>query len=106
MPLHICFIVPGTLDQRTGGYLFDRHVVDGLRACGRKVDVVELPGRFPDADAAAQESCVAALERLPDEAVAVVDGLALTGFARCLPRHAKRLRIVGFVHHPLALETG
>jgi glycosyltransferase involved in cell wall biosynthesis len=104
--LHVCFLVPGPLDQRTGGYLFDRQVVEGMRACGRKVEVVELPGRFPDADALARKSCEAALDRLPDAAVAVVDGLALAGFAQCLRRHARRLRIVGFVHHPLALETG
>jgi glycosyltransferase involved in cell wall biosynthesis len=104
--LHLHFLVPGPLDQRTGGYLFDRHVVEGLRACGRKVDVVELPGRFPAADALARKGCEAALDRLPDAAVAVVDGLALAGFTLCLRRHAKRLRIVGFVHHPLALETG
>jgi glycosyltransferase involved in cell wall biosynthesis len=104
--LHVHFLVPGPLDQRTGGYLFDRHVVEGMRACGRKVDVVELPGRFPAADALARKGCETLLDRLPDDAVAVVDGLALGGFARGLRRHAKRLRLVGFVHHPLALETG
>ena len=25
-------VVPGNLDSRTGGYIYDRHVVDGLRA--------------------------------------------------------------------------
>ena len=104
--LHVHFLVPGPLDQRTGGYLFDRHVVEGLRSCGRKVDVVELPGRFPAADTVAQKACEASLDRLPDDVVAVIDGLALPGFAQCLRWHAKRLRIVGFVHHPLALETG
>ena len=44
------FLVPGRLDQLTGGYLYDRHVVEGLRQQGRAVDVVELPGRYPDAD--------------------------------------------------------
>jgi glycosyltransferase involved in cell wall biosynthesis len=104
--LHVHFLVPGPLDQRTGGYLFDRHVVEGMRACGRTVEVMELPGRFPDADALARRNCEASLEGLQDGAVAVVDGLALAGFTRGLRRHAKRLRIVGFVHHPLALETG
>ena len=46
------FVVPGRLDQLTGGYLYDRHVVDGLRALGMAVDVVELPGAYPDADEA------------------------------------------------------
>jgi glycosyltransferase involved in cell wall biosynthesis len=100
------FLVPGPLDQHTGGYLFDRHVVEGMRACGRTVEVVELPGQFPAADALARKSCEASLDGLPDGAVAVVDGLALAGFEQGLLRHAERLRIVGFVHHPLALETG
>ena len=50
------FLVPGALDQLTGGYLFDRHVVEGLRATGRAVDAIELPGSFPEPDAAARAS--------------------------------------------------
>jgi len=100
------FLVPGALDQLTGGYLFDRHVVEGLRASGRAIDAVELPGRFPEPDAVACAGAADALARLPDGAVAVLDGLALLAFADCLEREAKRLRAVAFVHHPLADETG
>lgn len=100
------FIVPGPLDQITGGYLFDRRVVEGLRAMGRDVEVVELPGRFPDADDRAREALGAVLARLPSGARAVADGLALDAFEPFLPRAAERLRLVAFVHHPLALETG
>jgi glycosyltransferase involved in cell wall biosynthesis len=100
------FIVPGRLDQVTGGYLFDRRVVEGLRAIGRHVDVVELDGRYPDADDAARASLAASLASLPDGARAVIDGLALAAADSCLARAAARLRLVAFVHHPLALETG
>jgi len=102
----IAFLVPGTLDQLTGGYLFDRHVVEGLRAKGRAVDAIELAGEFPEADDVARQAAGAALARLPNGAVAVIDGLALFGFADCLEREAKRLKLVAFVHHPLADETG
>ena len=50
-PLH--FVVPGPLDQRTGGYIYDRRMVEGLRALGSTVRVHELAGRFPQADASA-----------------------------------------------------
>jgi glycosyltransferase involved in cell wall biosynthesis len=100
------FLVPGALDQLTGGYLFDRHVIEGLRAAGRPVDAIELPGRFPEADDVARAGASEALARLPDGAVSVIDGLALFGFADCLEREAQRLRIVAVVHHPLADETG
>ena len=100
------FVVPGRLDQFTGGYLFDRRVVDGARARGRCVHVIELPGTFPDADETARAASSDALARLPDAHVVVIDGLALPAFAHCLAAHAHRLRLIGLVHHPLALETG
>jgi len=102
----LVFVVPGAIDQLTGGYLFDRHVVDGLRALGRTVRVVELPGRFPDADALTRASAASALAGLASGTPVVIDGLALPGFADCLEREASRLRLFGFVHHPLSMETG
>jgi glycosyltransferase involved in cell wall biosynthesis len=87
------FVVPGPLAQVTGGYLFDRHIVEELRATGRPVTVVD--GNDP-----------AALTWLPDRAVAVIDGLAVPALAAALRTEAERLRLVGFVHHPLAEETG
>ncbi|HXZ00535.1 MAG TPA: glycosyltransferase family 4 protein [Stellaceae bacterium] len=103
----LAFIVAGALDQLTGGYLFDRHVVDGLRAQGRAVRVLELPGRFPDPDAVAREAAATALAGLDDGAAVVIDGLALPAFAECLTAEAaRRHRFIGFIHHPLALETG
>ena len=102
----IAMVVPGALDQFTGGYLFDRRVVDGLRAVGRSVRVVELPGSYPDADPATRAAAAVALQALPDASVAVIDGLALPGFADCLATQAGRLRLLGFIHHPLSLETG
>ncbi|MGH8620322.1 MAG: glycosyltransferase family 4 protein [Burkholderiales bacterium] len=102
----LAFLVPGALDQLTGGYLFDHHVVEGLRAMGREVNVVELAGRYPDADEVARAAAAEALGRLPDGSIAVIDGLALPAFADGLAQAAPRLRLVGFIHHPLSLETG
>ena len=102
----LAFLVPGALDQVTGGYLFDRRIVEGLRRAGRKVDVVELAGAYPAADAAAHAAVAAAFAALPDGSAAVIDGLALPGAETCLADAASRLRLVGFIHHTLALETG
>lgn len=100
----VAFVVPGPLDQRTGGYLYDRAIVDGLAAGGRRVDVVELPGRFPEADATATAAATASLDRLAASRVRVIDGLALPAYARVVERLPRPW--VALVHHPLALETG
>jgi glycosyltransferase involved in cell wall biosynthesis len=102
----LALLVPGAIDQLTGGYLFARHVADGLAARGNPLVVIELAGRYPNADVVARDACTVALAQLPDKARAVIDGLALAGFAACLPQEASRLRLVAWVHHPLADETG
>jgi glycosyltransferase involved in cell wall biosynthesis len=101
-PLH--FVVPGPLDQRTGGYIYDRRIVEGLRALGWTVQVHELAGRFPHANEMARAAAAEAIAQMPPGALPVVDGLALPAFAELgyrLPRPW-----VALVHHPLALETG
>ncbi|MGE0804477.1 MAG: glycosyltransferase family 4 protein [Burkholderiaceae bacterium] len=100
------FLVPGDPETLTGGYLYDRRIVDGLRAQGRDVRVHRLPDAFPAVDASASRASAAAFDALPDGCIAVVDGLAFGALPELAARHAARLRWVALVHHPLALETG
>lgn len=100
------FIHPGAIDAPTGGSLYDKRVIDELRRMGWRVDLHELPGRFPDADLAARDAAAAVLAGLPDGACVIVDGLALPAFEHALPDHSMRLRAMGLVHHPVSDETG
>jgi glycosyltransferase involved in cell wall biosynthesis len=100
------FVVPGPLEQRTGGYLYDARMVHGLRARGWHVRVHNLDGAFPHGDATARRSLEEALAGLDDGALVVVDGLAMGGLPDPICAHGARLRIVSLVHHPLADETG
>jgi hypothetical protein len=43
----VTFAVPGSLDQPTGGYKYDRRVIAGLRRRGCEVDVIDLGDGFP-----------------------------------------------------------
>ncbi|MGH6916573.1 MAG: glycosyltransferase family 4 protein, partial [Geminicoccaceae bacterium] len=101
--MQVHFVVPGPLDQRTGGYLYDKRIVLGLRARGTAVRVRELAGRFPLVDDAARDAAAAALDGMAD-GVPVIDGLALPAFAGLRDRLHKSW--VALVHHPLALESG
>jgi glycosyltransferase involved in cell wall biosynthesis len=94
----IAFVVPGRLSQLTGGYLFDRHIVEGLRARGRTVRVIELSARDLKANGAV-------LADLSDGTKTVLDGLALANLAATVAAQARRLRVIAFVHGPLAQET-
>ena len=102
--LHL--VVPGALDQRTGGYIYDARMTDGLRARGWRVDVHSLDGRFPLADEEARSNLETVFAEIPCGARVVVDGLALAAAPGPLELHRKRLDVLALVHHPLSEETG
>jgi glycosyltransferase involved in cell wall biosynthesis len=102
----VTFAVPGSLDQPTGGYTYDRRVIAELQRLGCDVDVVNLGEGFPRPTPEAVQAALHLLGSGPTERPIVVDGLALG----VLPEAAQTLRpthrLVALVHHPLALESG
>ena len=102
----IGFLVPGRLDARTGGYLYDRRMIDGLRAHGWRVDLRELDGAFPFPSAAAVQEAGRVLASFADGTIVIVDSLALGALPDAVERESTRLGIVGLVHLPLAADVG
>jgi hypothetical protein len=92
----IAFVVPGPLNQLTGGYIYDSHIVSGLRSLGHRVAIKQTNLR----DARRM------FASLPDDTVVIVDGLAGGVLPAQIEREAGRLRFIALVHHPLAHETG
>jgi glycosyltransferase involved in cell wall biosynthesis/SAM-dependent methyltransferase len=103
--LHL--VIPGPLDQRTGGYIYDRRMAEELRAMGWSVTVHSLPpGLYPGPGDEGTAALAAVLDALPDGATVLLDGLAMGGHPTPLEQHRDRLGLLSLVHHPLADETG
>lgn len=100
------FLLPGKLDTLTGGTIYDKQIVAGLRAIGWQVDVLSLRMSFPWPDAQALDEAASLASQLPDGAWVIADGLAFGAMPAVAQQHARRLRWLALVHHPLALETG
>jgi len=102
----VTFAVPGSLDQPTGGYAYDRRVIAGLRQLGCEVDVIDLGGGFPRPTPEIVQAVLPRLLCVSPGRPIVIDGLALG----VLPEVAEALRathrVIALVHHPLALESG
>jgi glycosyltransferase involved in cell wall biosynthesis len=103
--MKLALLVPGPFSTISGGYGYDRRLVEGFRAAGHEVRVVELEGRHPLPDEAAKASARAALEGIDAETRIVIDGLGLPAFAPLVEELAQR-RAVGLIHHPTAIEPG
>jgi glycosyltransferase involved in cell wall biosynthesis len=99
----LAFAAPGALTTPTGGFVYDRRMVAGLRALGWRIEVIDLGSSFPFPSADTRALALARLAALPTDQPVVIDGLALGA----LPEAAAQLRaLIALVHHPLALESG
>jgi glycosyltransferase involved in cell wall biosynthesis len=102
----VVVVVPGRLDVRTGGSIYDRRIVEGLRQRGWCVEVLELDASFPYPTPAALAEAERAFAVVRTGTIVIVDGLALGAMPDLITREASRLRIVGLVHLPLAAAVG
>jgi glycosyltransferase involved in cell wall biosynthesis len=102
----LCFAVPGSIDQPTGGYTYDRRVIAGLRGLGCEVDIIDLGEGFPYPDAGTRSGALERLCSAPPGRPVVIDGLALGVLPEAAKAAAATRPVVALVHHPLALEAG
>jgi glycosyltransferase involved in cell wall biosynthesis len=100
------FAVPGDLATPTGGYAYDRRMIEELRALGWHMEVLDIGESFPRPTAAVRAAAEQRLAELPIGRPIVIDGLAFGVLAEEAQALAPRYRLVALVHHPLALETG
>jgi glycosyltransferase involved in cell wall biosynthesis len=99
----VVFAIPGDLNTPTGGYVYDRSLLDALGAKGWSTSVLRLGDSFPYPTSEHTSEAAEALARVPEESVLMVDGLAL-GAMEPSALESVRAPIVALVHHPLAYE--
>ncbi len=101
----VTFALPGDIDAKTGGTIYDKAVIEALRAMGRPVAHLALPGSFPFPPDADMDAALHALRALPPDRPVIIDGLAFGALAT-EALSGVRAPLVSMTHHPLGLETG
>ena len=101
----LAFAIPGDIATLTGGFIYERRLLTGLRQAGHDVRHLVLPASFPDPSEADMAAAVAALADVAPDRPLILDGLVFGAIdTGGLARIAAPL--VAMIHHPLALETG
>ena len=100
------FAIPGNIETRTGGYIYDRRLILELRRLGWAIEHLSWGAGFPFPSSAELHGAGRTLAELPDGSLILVDGLAYGAMPALAELESRRLRLVSLVHHPLALETG
>jgi glycosyltransferase involved in cell wall biosynthesis len=97
-------VVPEGIDdpaRPSGGNAYDRRVCRGLAALGWAVHQHPIAGAWPRAGAAGHAALARGVQRIPDGAVVLLDGLIASAAPEALVPQARRLRQVVLVHMPL-----
>jgi glycosyltransferase involved in cell wall biosynthesis len=97
-------ILPEGIDdpaRPSGGNTYDRRVCRGLAALGWSVHEHAVPGAWPRPGVAGHGALTRAVQRIPDGAVVLFDGLIASAAPEALVGQALRLRQVVLVHMPL-----
>lgn len=100
----VTFGIPGSLDRPTGGFRYDREILDGLSALGFEANVQDLGDDFPFPSGPTLNR----LNNVSPEAGRpfVVDGLALGVIPDWAEKWADKAPLISLLHHPLCLEAG
>jgi glycosyltransferase involved in cell wall biosynthesis len=102
-------VLPAGIDDPTrpsGGNVYDRRVLDGLRSLGWQVEEHHVAGDWPTPDVGALAGLAQVLGLLADGTLVLVDGLVASAAAVVLPAASARLRTVVLVHMPLGPDAG
>ncbi len=102
----LAFAVPGDLRTPTGGYAYDRRVIDELRALGWQVQICDLGGGYPRPGAAGIADAATMLGGIESAVPVVIDGLALGVLPDLAEELSRSKKLIALVHHPLAWESG
>ncbi|RMA42257.1 glycosyltransferase family 4 protein [Rhodophyticola porphyridii] len=104
-PRAAAFAIPGDIATVTGGYIYERRLLQELRALGHDVTHLQLGASFPEPTPADMDHAVTSLRSLDPERALILDGLVY-GAVDTAGLAQVRAPIVAMIHHPLALETG
>ncbi|RTL70588.1 MAG: glycosyltransferase family 1 protein [Hyphomicrobiales bacterium] len=99
------FVIPGDINLPTGGYTYDRRVLELLPKYGVAARHVALPAGYPFPSPETLAESERILKSLPPDMPLLIDGLAFGAMpAEFVARIAQP--IIALVHHALYLETG
>ena len=98
-------MIPGDIDTLTGGYLYEKRLLSGLRDLGHDMQHLQLPASFPDAGPDDMACAVGMLQSLDPARPLILDGL-VSGAIDPAGLATVRAPVIAMVHHPLAEESG
>jgi glycosyltransferase involved in cell wall biosynthesis len=99
------FAIPGDHRQKTGGFIYERRLLEELQATGRDVRFVALPAISAEPDPHVRAEIDDLLGALPADLPLILDGLVF-GAMRTDALARLACPVLAMLHHPMGMENG
>lgn len=104
--MRILFVIPGDINLPTGGYRYDKEIINAWKGSGIDVELVSLQGNYPFPNERDKAKALDTIKDFPDADIAVVDGLLGGASPEFINALSKIIPVTALIHHPLCLENG
>lgn len=104
--MKILFIIPGDINLPTGGYRYDKQIIEAWKNSGFDVTLISIIGSYPFPSDEDQKLALEEISNFPKADIAVVDGLLGGTSPKFMEAVSQKMPTVALIHHPLCLENG
>lgn len=104
MQLH--FLIPGDINTLTGGYIYNKRMVNGLLNKGHQVEVHSLMNDFPFPSPESKKKCAETLFAIPKGDFIIIDSIVFGAIPDLLKKIKRFHPIIALIHLPLSMGTG
>ena len=102
--MKIYWMQPGEIDSVSGGYIYNRNIIEGIRAQSIDVELFNPGIDFPFPSKASRDKCREFFQKRESQSIVVVDSLILGSISDLIKKFAAKFTIVGIIHLPLSLS--
>lgn len=99
----VYFLITGDIHSLTGGYLYDMHMINGLKNNGYTVSVLGTDWQWKDRDGL-EKICRHHLKKIPRGSCVVIDSLILASVHNVVKEFGKELKFLGLIHLPVSYD--
>lgn len=99
MTLH--FLIPGDINTLTGGYVYDKIIIEGLEKLGYSVTVHQLSNDFPFPSKENLKKCEVVVKNIPTDNPVFIDSLAFGPMHKILLLNRGKNPVIPIMHLPL-----
>lgn len=104
--MRILFIIPGDINLPTGGYRYDREIINAWKNSNIDVGLISIDGNYPFPGEVEKTRALDKIESFSKADIAVVDGLLGGATPEFMQKLSKIMPVAALIHHPLCLENG